>query len=167
MRLSRSLAVVWLLILAYGIFFSALSIERHRAFLTHASDLGQIDQAIWNTLQGRLLEQTKATGVQNVRLSDHVEPIFVPLSLAFLVYDNVEALLIVQSFAIALGALAVFWIARKRFAWIGATHLAEGHGVADTNVRRTSMPTGQPSDSPRFIYSSPHWRRRTWRNFTP
>lgn len=114
MRLSRSLAVVWLLILAYGVYFSAFSIERHRAFLTHASDLGQIDQAIWNTLHGRLLEYTKATGVQSIRFSDHVEPIFVPLSLVFLVYDNVEALLIVQSFAIAIGALAVFWIACKR-----------------------------------------------------
>ncbi len=121
MRLSRSLAVVWLLILVYGVYFSAFSIERHRAFLTHASDLGQIDQAIWNTLHGRLLEYTKATGVQSNRFSDHVEPIFIPLSLVFLVYDNVEALLIVQSFAIAIGALAVFWIARKT---LGATHFS-------------------------------------------
>lgn len=119
------LTVVWLLILAYGLFFSALSIQRHRAFLTHASDLGQIDQAIWNTLQGRILEHTKATGIQNIRLSDHVEPIFIPLSLVYLVYDNVEALLIVQSFAIAIGALAVFWIARKRFGQLGATHLGD------------------------------------------
>ncbi len=123
MRLSRSLAVVWLLILVYGVYFSAFSIERHRAFLTHASDLGQIDQAIWNTLHGRLLEYTKATGVQSNRFSDHVEPIFIPLSLVFLVYDNVEALLIVQSFAIAIGALAVFWIARKRIGANGRSSL--------------------------------------------
>lgn len=123
------LIVVWLLILTYGIYFSALSIQRHRAFLTHASDLGQIDQAIWNTLQGHLLEQTKATGVQNIRLSDHVEPIFVPLSLVFLVYDNVEALLIFQSFAIALGALAVFWIACRRFAPFGTSRSVSGIGA--------------------------------------
>jgi uncharacterized membrane protein len=138
MRPSRSLAVVWVLILAYGLFFSALSIQRHRAFLTHASDLGQIDQAIWNTLHGHLLEQTKATGVQNIRLSDHVEPVFIPLSLVFLVYDNVEALLIVQSFAIALGALAVYWIARARFTSLDGrvqefnshTKVGEAHGPA-------------------------------------
>ncbi len=110
-----ALVVVWLMILAYGLYFSAYSIQRHRAFLTHASDLGQIDQAIWNTLQGRVLEHTKATGVQNIRLSDHVEPIFIPISLIFLLYDNVEALLVLQSFAIAVGALAIFWIAHRRF----------------------------------------------------
>ena len=145
MKLSRALLVVWLLIFAYGIYFSALSIQRHRAFLTHASDLGQIDQAIWNTLHGHLLEHTKATGVQNIRLSDHVEPIFIPLSLVFLIYDNVEALLIVQSFAIAIGALAVYWIARRRlgndwaatgfaamyllFPALEAANLAEFHAV--------------------------------------
>lgn len=109
-----ALAVVWVLILAYGIYFSAYSIQRQRAFLTNASDLGQIDQALWNTLQGRPLEFTRRTGEESIRLTDHVEPIFIPASLALLVYDNVEALLILQSFVIALGALPVFWIARRR-----------------------------------------------------
>ncbi len=109
-----ALVVVWGLILAYGIYFSALSIERHRAFFTNASDLGQIDQAIWNTLQGRPLEFTRRTGEQSVRLTDHVEPIFVPTALVFLLYDNVEALLVLQSFVIGIGALPVYWVARGR-----------------------------------------------------
>ncbi|MBI4674886.1 MAG: DUF2079 domain-containing protein [Chloroflexi bacterium] len=109
-----ALAVVWLMIFAYGVYFSALSVQRHRAFLTNASDLGQIDQALWNSLQGRPLEFTRRTGEQSIRLTDHVEPIFVPTALVFLLYDNVEALLILQSFVIALGALPVFWIARRR-----------------------------------------------------
>ena len=106
-----ALAVVWVLIFAYGIYFSALSVQRHRAFLTNASDLGQIDQAVWNTSQGRPLEFTRRTGEQSVRLTDHVEPLFVLISPVFYLYDNVEALLILQSFVIAIGALAVFWIA--------------------------------------------------------
>jgi uncharacterized membrane protein len=109
-----ALAAVWLMILAYGIYFSAYSIQRHRAFLTNASDLGQIDQAIWNSLQGRALEFTRRTGEQSIRLTDHVEPIFIPASLVFLIYDNVEALLILQSFVLALGALPVFWITGRR-----------------------------------------------------
>ncbi len=116
LRALLPLAVVWMLLLAYGVYFSAYSIQQHRAFLTHASDLGQIDQAIWNTLQGRVLEHTRAGGVQASRLSAHFEPVFIPLSLVFLIYDNVEALLIIQSWAIALGALAVYWIAARRFA---------------------------------------------------
>lgn len=140
-----ALALVSLLIVAYGVYFSAVSIQRHRAFLTNASDLGQIDQAIWNTLQGRPLEFTRRTGEQSIRLTDHVEPIFIPASLVLLVYDNVEALLVLQSFVIALGALPVFWIARRRLAseWAGvafagiyllfpsleAANLAEFHAV--------------------------------------
>lgn len=113
---AAALIAVWALIFAYGIYFSALSIQRHRAFFTNASDLGQIDQAIWNTLQGRPLEFTRRTGEQSVRLTDHVEPIFIPTALVFLAYDNVEALLILQSFVIAIGALPAFWIARRRLA---------------------------------------------------
>lgn len=126
-----ALASVWLLILAYSIFSSAYSIQRHRAFLTNASDLGQIDQAVWNSLQGRPLEYTRRTGEQNVRLSDHVEPLFVPLSLVFLAYDNVEALLIVQSVAIALGALAVFWIARARLGALRANEKEEPSNLTE------------------------------------
>lgn len=112
---SLALLVVWVMIFAYGIYFSALSIQRHRAFLTNASDLGQIDQAIWNSAQGRPLEFTRRTGEQSIRLTDHVEPLFVLISPIFWVYDNVKALFILQSFAIALGALPVFWIARSKF----------------------------------------------------
>lgn len=109
-----ALVVVWLMIVAYGIYFSALSLQRHRAFLTNASDLGQIDQAVWNSLQGRPLEFTRRTGEASIRLTDHVEPIFVLISPVFLLDDNVEALLVLQSFVIALGALAVFWLARMK-----------------------------------------------------
>lgn len=115
-----ALAVVWVLIFAYGIYFSALSVQRHRAFLTNASDLGQIDQAVWNTSQGRPLEFTRRTGEQSVRLTDHVEPLFVLISPVFYLYDNVEALLILQSFVIAIGALAVFWIANAKLAPLSA-----------------------------------------------
>ncbi len=121
-----ALAVVWLFIFAYGIYFSALSIQRHRAFLTNASDLGQIDQAIWNSSQGRFLEFTRRTGEQSIRLTDHVEPLFVLIAPVFYLYDNVEALLVLQSFVIALGALAVFWIAGWKLQTIEFNSTAQG-----------------------------------------
>jgi uncharacterized membrane protein len=127
-----ALAAVWLMIFAYGIYFSAYSIQRHRAFLTNASDLGQIDQAIWNSLQGRPLEFTRRTGEQSIRLTDHVEPLFIPTSLVFLVYDNVEALLIWQSFVIALGALPVFWMARER---LTTKERWENHKASDWQIQ--------------------------------
>ncbi len=107
------------LIVAYSAYFSALSIQRHNTFRTHASDLGQMDQALWNTLHGHFLEDTRqdvdsSTAHQAPRLTDHVEPIFAAVSLSYLVYDGVEAILVLQSVVIALGALPIFWIARRR-----------------------------------------------------
>ncbi len=106
------------LIVAYSVYFSALSIQRHNTFRTRAADLGQIDQALWNTLHGHFLEDTRDNGDRPVRqaprLTDHVEPIFAAVALSYLIYDGVESILVLQSVVIALGALPIFWIARRR-----------------------------------------------------
>ena len=114
-KLNRSrlaLALVWLLIGLHVLGFGTLSILKHEAFQTHAQDLGNMDQPIWNTLHGRFLEETKNDGSQGPRLTDHFEPIFALVSLSFLIYDDVKAILILQTVVIALGALPVFWLAR-------------------------------------------------------
>ena len=46
------------------------------------------------------------------RLRGHVEPVFLLISLVFLLYDHVNALLLLQTVVIALGALPVYWLAR-------------------------------------------------------
>jgi uncharacterized membrane protein len=107
-----TLVVLWLLMLAYAAFFSAASIRQHDAFLTHKADLGHFDQPIWNTLHGRPFVRTQQ-GLQLTRLTDHFEPIFVPLSLSFLLWDDVRALLVLQALAVALGALPIFWLTRE------------------------------------------------------
>jgi len=118
--------VVWALIALYALNFGALSVLKHAAFQTHTADLGNMDQPIWNTLHGRFVEETKDDGTQGTRLTDHVEPVFAPVALSFLVYDGVESILIVQTIALALGALPVYWLARRRLksAWAGAAFAA-------------------------------------------
>ncbi|MBI4786383.1 MAG: DUF2079 domain-containing protein [Chloroflexi bacterium] len=143
------LLIVIALMVAYSAYFSALSIQRHNTFRTYASDMGQMDQALWNTLHGNLLEDTRDNGDRTARqaprLTDHVEPIFLAVSLVFLVYDGIESLFVVQSIAVALGALPIFWIARRRlksdwaatlfaamyllFPALQAANLAEFHAV--------------------------------------
>ncbi|MEW5718645.1 MAG: DUF2079 domain-containing protein [Chloroflexota bacterium] len=108
------LLCVLALMLAYSVYFSALSIQRHNSFRTHASDMGQMDQALWNTLHGNLLQDTRPNGKQMPRLTDHVEPIFLVIPFVFLIYDGIESLFVVQSIAVALGALPIYWIARRR-----------------------------------------------------
>jgi len=139
------LLIVLALIIAYSAYFSALSIQRHNTFRTYASDMGQMDQALWNTLHGNRLEDTRPNGKQLPRLTDHVEPIFLVIPFVFLIYDGIESLFVAQSIAIALGALAIYWIARRRLKseWAGvifaalyllfpaleAANLAEFHAV--------------------------------------
>ncbi len=108
------LFIVLALMIAYSAYFSALSIQRHNTFRTYASDMGQMDQALWNTLHGNLLQDTRADGRNLPRLTDHVEPIFLVIPFVFLIYDGIESLFVIQSIAIALGALAIFWIARRK-----------------------------------------------------
>lgn len=139
------LVIVLALMLAYSVYFSALSIQRHYTFRTYASDMGQMDQALWNTLHGHWLEDTRPNGVQMPRLTHHVELIFFVIPLVFLIYDGIESLFVVQSVAIALGALPIFWIARRKlqsewwalvfvvmylmFPALQAANLAEFHAI--------------------------------------
>jgi uncharacterized membrane protein len=53
-NLIASLAV-WLLILLYIGLFSWQSVARHQAFATAAYDLGNVNQAFWNTVHGQPL----------------------------------------------------------------------------------------------------------------
>jgi uncharacterized membrane protein len=110
--ITKPTAVLWLLILAYILFFSALSFQRHATYNTFAADLSFIDQPMWNTLQGRFLERT--LGERQVsRIAEHLEPIILPIALVFYVWDDVRAILLIQTVALALGALPVYWIAHE------------------------------------------------------
>ncbi len=72
---------VWLMIVAYIAFFGTVTVLKHQAFQTTAFDLGNVDQAVWNTQQGRPLAMTNIEGLTN-RLGTHVEPILLPISVS-------------------------------------------------------------------------------------
>lgn len=102
-----------LLVVAYASFFSAQLILHYYSFGSRALDLGNMDQAIWNTLHGRPFHQTNQPGAFN-RLSLHVEPILLPISLLYLIYSGPETLFVLQSIVVALGAVPIFALARFR-----------------------------------------------------
>jgi uncharacterized membrane protein len=102
-----------LLIAGYVIFFTTQLFLHYYSFGSRALDLGNMGQAIWNTSQGRLFHQTNQPGLTN-RLSLHVEPILVPISLLYHVYSGPETLFIVQTVVVALGAIPVFALARLK-----------------------------------------------------
>lgn len=99
--------------LIFVVWFSAYSIRLHDAHRTHKADLGQIDLAIWNTAHGRFVQEIKDDRI-STRLTDHVEPIFIPVSLIFWLWDDVRALLILQAVALAAGAWPLYRLAERR-----------------------------------------------------
>ncbi|NOZ50157.1 MAG: DUF2079 domain-containing protein [Chloroflexi bacterium] len=116
-RLKQRRCYDWLLVLvfmaAYTITFSNLAFDIHAGMRTHQSDLGQIDQAVWNSSRGRFLEFSKDDFL-STRLTDHVEPIFVLISPVFWLWDDVRALLLLQVLAAALGAIPLYALARGK-----------------------------------------------------
>jgi uncharacterized membrane protein len=103
-----------LLILTYTVYFSWYTINRHNTLHSYAADLSLIDQPMWNTFHGGGFMELTWGDHQQPRLAEHFEPILIPLSLLFYLWDDVRVLLIAQTLALALGALPVYWIARKQ-----------------------------------------------------
>ncbi|MDW8071918.1 MAG: DUF2079 domain-containing protein [Anaerolineae bacterium] len=115
MRLSLPDILVLALMAGYFLFFSVYSLQRHAALASHAADLSFIDQPMWNTLHGRFLERTMDDR-QVSRIAEHLEPIILIIAPIYYLWDDVRAILIIQSLALALGALPVYWIARRALA---------------------------------------------------
>ena len=105
--------VLLILALVYLIIFTRLAWDAHAGMRTHKADLGQIDQAVWNSSRGRLLEQTD-NGFPATRLTDHVEPVLVLISPLFWLWDDVRALLLLQVVAVAAGVIPLYHLCLRR-----------------------------------------------------
>jgi uncharacterized membrane protein len=101
-----------MLIILYIAFFGILTVQKHNAFQTTAFDLGNVDQAVWNTRQGRPLAMTNIEGLTN-RLGTHVEPILLPISLLYFLWSDPRVLLLLQTIVIALGAWPVYLLTQR------------------------------------------------------
>jgi len=89
-----------------------ITVLKHEAFQTTAFDLGNMDQAVWNSLHGRLLPFTN-WGEEGTRLAYHVDPILVLISPLYLLYSDPKTLLVFQALVVGLGALPLFWLAKE------------------------------------------------------
>jgi uncharacterized membrane protein len=84
-------------------------------------------QAVWSTAHGQPLEVTNLQGEQVSRLASHVDPVLVAFAPLWLVWPSPYLLLIAQAVAVALGAVPVFWLARKH---LGSEVAAGGFALA-------------------------------------
>jgi uncharacterized membrane protein len=112
---SGAWALLILLMLVYATALSILTILRYTTFKATAFDLGNMDQAIWNTIHGRWFEFTNQSidyYGPPTRLAVHFEPIIVPLSLLYAFGADPRILLVFQTLALTAGALPVFLLTR-------------------------------------------------------
>lgn len=103
--------ILFLLILSYSLTASWLSILRFNAFNAGFIDLGRMEQALWNTINGNPLVNTFEFG-NAPRFIVHCEPILILLSWFYLFFKRAEFLLIVQSLLLGLAALPLYQIAK-------------------------------------------------------
>ncbi|MBV9616938.1 MAG: DUF2079 domain-containing protein, partial [Ktedonobacteraceae bacterium] len=96
----NSVQLAWLLlilaVIVYVIVMSYQSVLRYDTFKATAFDLGNMDQAIWNTLHGRFFVWTNQGDNYfgpPTRLAQHVEPILIPLSLLYIFHADPRILL--------------------------------------------------------------------------
>ena len=115
------LALVLVAILLYIIIFGRLSILKYDSFNSDL-DLAVMDQAVYNTTQGRFLEQSGfIKGGEACRLGVHVDPILLGFVPFYLLWSDPRVLLFLQCLVAALAALPLFCLARQRLnsPWAG------------------------------------------------
>jgi uncharacterized membrane protein len=127
MRSVRARPLLWAAIASYAAGFAALSVLRHDAFETGRFDLGNMVQAVWSTAHGHLLQVTNLHGVQVSRLGAHVDPILVVFAPLWWIWPSPSLLLTAQAVVVALGALPLYWLARKH---TGSERAALGFSLA-------------------------------------
>ena len=111
-------------VLLYIATFSTLSVLKHRAFNSFTFDLGIMSQVLWNTAHGRLfelsLDRPLDTELVGSYLGNHVYPILLLIAPLYRVWPDPRLLLILQSVALGVGAVPLYWIARRdlRSPWL-------------------------------------------------
>jgi uncharacterized membrane protein len=120
-RIARFL--LWMLVLAFIVYFTAYTWALFDAFRSNAEDMGIMDQALWNTLHGATLHQTICNNISDTnclgdvsRFAIHFEPLMLPISLLYIVAPSPKTLMLLQATVLGSGAFPVYWIASRRLA---------------------------------------------------
>ncbi len=107
--------ILYGLVVLYVLAFGFLSVARHTSFRSHALDLGTMDQAMWNTAHGRLLERTplyrppaQGTRYESRLLDAKLELILVPLAALYRLWADPRLLLVIQTLALAAGVIPLY-----------------------------------------------------------
>lgn len=160
-------AMLVLLIVFAFIEMSILSNARYEGFNTKYYDLGAMSQSVWTATEGKPLVFT-GQGIKLSRLSRSVELIYFALAPLYALFPSPATLLIIQAALYAIGAVPVFWLARRKLAhqWlavaVAAIYLL--YPVAQTAVLAEFH--SDPLALPFLMFAIEAADRRAWRSYT-
>ncbi|HLL60570.1 MAG TPA: DUF2079 domain-containing protein [Candidatus Nitrosocosmicus sp.] len=101
-------------IISYILFFSWLTIFRYQNLQSHYYDLGIMDQTVYNTSQGRILELTSKDSLETIkRMSIHNDILLAALAPFYHIHTGPETLLVLQTIVLALGAIPLYLLALR------------------------------------------------------
>lgn len=114
LKINPYLAIVVFCSFLYFIYFTSYTIIRHDMYISGRFDLGNMTQTVWNTAHGNFFMLTNPDGVEQIsRLADHSDIILVLFSPLYLIWSDPKVLLIVQTFALAMGGIIVYFLAKE------------------------------------------------------
>lgn len=101
-------------IISYSVYFTYATFTKHINFFTGRFDLGNMDQTVWNTINGRVFLLTNPDGTNIMsRLGIHSDFILIILSPLYILWSDPRMLLLIQTLVIASGALFLYLLSNK------------------------------------------------------
>ncbi len=111
---SRYLFFVILSIIFFIFIFSYYAIKKVYTLNSYYYDLGIMNQVVYNTSRGRILEMTNQDFMKNMsRLAIHFDPILGLFAPFYWIYPSFNVLLILQVIIVGLGALGIYLLSLK------------------------------------------------------
>jgi uncharacterized membrane protein len=98
--------------LGYGLLFSKLAITNHHSLNTRTTDLGYYDNIFFQSIHGKPLGCTFIKGEWHG--TAHFDPILVLLSPLYLIKQQAETILTLQSFWLGAGVVPIYLLARVK-----------------------------------------------------
>ncbi|MFA4854636.1 MAG: DUF2079 domain-containing protein [Candidatus Omnitrophota bacterium] len=135
----RDAKIIWFLSLTLTFIFLYIGIMRHFAFSSAGIDMGVTDQALWNTVKGRVLFSSIDGHINH--LGAHFEPVLFLIAPLYFIWPNIIILIFLQALAVGLAVFPLYLISKERlksrflvFAFIFAYFLSRplrGAGLLD------------------------------------
>ncbi len=111
---NKQLSILCFLFILFVLYFSVLSILRYNNFYTGRFDLGNMDQAVWNTAHGRIFQITDPNGTDIIsRLAYHADFLLILFAPFYYIWSDPRMLLLLQTVIVGIGSFYLYFFAQS------------------------------------------------------